>query len=164
MKRIQIENVIDLWRECKENALMWDVNNVKNSLDVNVAKKSFIKKLKKLKFHVIGDGTFKLVLSKKSINFVVKVYHNGSIDDKINEDCKFKEYFIEPTYSDGAISIQAKAKRNATTKAYKFFEKMFGKSYCEVFDIHPENVGWLNGKPVIFDFLSAWFECNDNYA
>ena len=39
-----------------------------------------------------------------------------------------------------------------------------GKSYCEIFDIHPENVGWLNGKPVIFDFLSAWFECNDSYA
>ena len=28
---------------------------------------------------------------------------------------------------------------------------IFGKEYCEIFDIHSENVGWINNKPVIFD-------------
>ena len=155
MKRIQIENVIELWRECKENALMWDANNVRNSLDIKFAKKNFIKKLKKLNFKIIGDGTFKLVLSKKSIDFVVKIYHNGSVDDKLDKRYKFSKYFIDPIYFDGAISIQKKANRKNKKTAKNFFEKKFGKTYCEIYDIHSENVGWINNNPVIFDFVGS---------
>lgn len=155
MKQKQIDKVINLWRECKDEALMWDLNNVKNSLDVNVAKKNFIKKLEKLKYHLLAKGTFKSAFTKKSIDFVIKIYHNGSVDDRLQEESLFAKYFIRPTYFDGAISIQRKAKRINKNKAYKFFENIFGKDYCELYDIHPENVGWLNNKPVIFDFVEC---------
>ena len=69
MKQKQIDKVINLWRECKDEALMWDLNNVKNSLDVNVAKKNFIKKLEKLKYHLLAKGTFKSAFTKKNFSF-----------------------------------------------------------------------------------------------
>ena len=115
----------------------------------------FIEKLEKAKYECVGDGAYKLVFSKKSIDFVVKIYHNGSVDDKTDERFKLAKFFIKPTYSDGVISIQQKAKRINKNKAYKFFEDLFGKDYCELHDIHQDNIGWLNNKPVIFDFVAC---------
>ena len=155
MKQKQIKNIIKIWRKCKEDALMWDLNNVQNSLDVGLAKEYFIKKLEKLKYKCIGDGAYKLVFSKKSVDFVAKIYHNGSIDDKLMQKEDFSPYIVESAYSDGVIKIQAKANRANKNKAYKFFENIFGKEYCEIFDIHSENVGWINNKPVIFDFVAC---------
>ena len=34
-------------------------------------------------------------------------------------------------------------------------EKRLGKDYCELFDIHPDNVGWIDDNPVIFDYVAC---------
>ena len=155
MKQKQINKILDLWRKAKQESIGYDVNGKENGINLSLAKDNFIKNLEQIKYQCSGEGTFKLVFTKKSVDFVVKIYHNGSIDDKIDSRYKFSKYFIEPIYSDGAISIQPKAKRINKNKAYKFFEDMFGKDYCELYDIHSENVGWLKGKPVIFDFVAC---------
>ena len=155
MKQKQINKVIELWKEAKQQAIGYDVNGKENGIQLSLAKECFIEKLKKLKFNCIGEGTYKLVFSKRSVDFVVKVYSNGSVDDKLLNEEDFSPYIIESLYSDGAIKIQAKASRARKNKAYKFFENMFGKEYCEIYDIHAENVGWINGKPVIFDFVAC---------
>jgi len=155
MKQKQINKVIELWREAKQQAIGYDANGRENGIQLSLAKEYFIEKLEKIKYKCIGDGTYKLVFSKKSVDFVVKIYHNGAIDDKLIQREDFSPYIVESTYSDGAIKIQAKASRASRNKAYKFFENTFGKEYCEIFDIHSENVGWINNKPVIFDFVAC---------
>ena len=155
MKQKQINKVIELWRKAKQESIGYDVNGIDNGINFSLAKDKFIEKLEKAKYECVGDGAYKLVFSKKSVDFVVKIYHNRSIDDKTDERFKLAKFFIKPTYSDGVISIQQKAKRTNKNKAYKFFEDLFGKDYCELHDIHQDNIGWLNNKPVIFDFVAC---------
>jgi len=155
MKQKQINKVIELWREAKQQAIGYDVNGKENGIQLSRAKEYFVEKLEKHTYKCIGAGTYKLVFSKKSVDFVVKIYHNGSIDDKLMQEEDFSPYIVESAYSDGVIKIQAKASRAKRNKAYKFFENIFGKEYCEIFDIHSENVGWINNKPVIFDFVAC---------
>jgi hypothetical protein len=151
MERImlQINEILSIWQDCQK------ISTYNKQLDKAHAKKRFIQKLKNLNYKIIGDGTFKLVLSKKSVDFVIKIYHSGSIDDQQTNDLNFKDYFLKPIYFDGMINIQQKVKRNCKKKAYEFFEKRFGKVYCEINDIHSENVGWIDDKPVIFDFIAC---------
>ena len=155
MKEKQIKKVINLWREAKQESLAYDVNGKENGIDLYLARDNFIEKLEKAKYECVGDGAYKLVFTKKSLDFVVKIYHNGSVDDKTDRRFKLAKYFIQPEYSDGVISIQQKAKRSNKNKAYQFFEDLFGKDYCELHDIHQDNIGWINNKPVIFDFMAC---------
>ena len=155
MNKHKAEKILNLWRQCKDDALTWDLENVTNGIDFNLAKETFIKKLEENNFQCIGEGAYKLVFSKKSIDFVIKIYHTGSIDDREDKRFKLTKYCVKPYYKCNCICIQPKAKRNAKNKAYKFLEERLGKDYCELFDIHQENVGWIDEKPVIFDYVAC---------
>jgi Ser/Thr protein kinase RdoA (MazF antagonist) len=146
---LQINEIVSIWQDCQK------ISTYNKQLDKSHAKKRFIKKLKKLNYKIIGNGTFKLVLSKKSVDFVVKIYHTGSVDDQIVNEHNFKKYLVKSIYNDGIVHIQPKAKRNSKRKAYKFFEDKFGRAYCEINDIHSENVGWIDDQPVIFDYVAC---------
>ena len=68
---------------------------------------------------------------------------------------KLNKYCVKPYYKCACICIQPKVKRNSKNKAYKFLEERLGKDYCELFDVHPDNVGWIDDKPVIFDYVAC---------
>lgn len=146
---LQIDEIISVWQKCCK------LSTLDKHLDKAHAKKRFIQKLKKLNYKIIGEGTYKLVLSKKSVDFVIKIYHTGSVDDQIVNEHNFKKHLVKSIYNDGMIHIQPKAKRNSKRKAYKFFEDKFGRLYCEMNDIHSENVGWIDDQPVIFDYVAC---------
>ena len=97
MKQKQINKAIELWREAKAESITYDVNGKENGINLSLAKDNFIEKLEKAKYECVGDGAYKLVFSKKSIDFVVKIYHNGSVDDKTDERFKLAKFFIKPT-------------------------------------------------------------------
>jgi len=155
MNKQKADKILDLWRQCKADSNGWDESGVTKRTDFNLAKESFIRHLENGGYECIGDGAYKLVFSKKNIDFVVKIYHTGSIDDRQDKRFKLNKYWVKPYYKCGCISIQPKVKRNAKNKAYKFLEERLGKDYCELFDVHPDNVGWVDDKPVIFDYVAC---------
>ena len=155
MNKQKADKTLDIWRQCKAEALLYDPLNATNTIDFTLAKELFIKKLEAQNFQCIGDGAYKLVFSKKSIDFVVKIYHTGSIDDREDKRFKLSKYWMKPYYRCTCISIQPKVKRTNKNKAYKYLEERLGKDYCELFDIHPDNVGWSEDKPVIFDYVAC---------
>ena len=75
--------------------------------------------------------------------------------NNIKDEYKLNKYTVKTYYTDGCIAIQPKVKRNNKNKAYNFLEERLGKDYCEIFDVHPDNVGWLDNKPVIFDYVAC---------
>ena len=149
------QKILELWRKCKINSLSLDSTNNKNKVDINLAKDFFIKELESEGYKCIGDGAYKLVFSKKNIDFVIKVFHTGSIDEKISSSFRFYKDYVHPYYFDGVMSIQQKVDIKNKNDAFFFFEKKFGKDYCEIYDINPENVGWIKEVPVIFDFVAC---------
>jgi hypothetical protein len=155
MNKHKAEKILDLWRECKANADCYDESGVTQYIDFNLAKEIFIRELENGGYKCIGEGAYKLVFSKKSLDFVVKIYHTGSIDDREDKRFKLTKYCVKPYYKCKCICIQPKVKRNKKNKAYKYLEERLGKDYCELFDVHPDNVGWIDNKPVIFDFVAC---------
>ena len=155
MNKQKAERILNLYRECKEKSLFVDPNGVSKKIDFGHAKELFITHLENGGYRCIGDGAYKLVFSKRSVDFVVKVYHTGAVDDKPNKKYKLNKYTVKTYYTDGCIAIQPKVKRNNKNKAYNFLEERLGKDYCEIFDVHPDNVGWLDNKPVIFDYVAC---------
>jgi hypothetical protein len=155
MNKQKADKTLDIWRQCKAEALLYDPLNATNTIDFTLAKELFIKKLEANNFQCIGEGAYKLVFSKKSVDFVVKIYHTGSIDDREDGRFKLTKYCVKPYYRCSCISIQPKVKRTAKNKAYQFLEERLGKDYCELFDVHQENVGWIDNKPVIFDYVAC---------
>ena len=155
MKINKTYEVVDLWWKCKIKSILFDPLYSTNKVDYMLAKERFAKKLIEQKFEWIAEGSYKKVFSKKSIDFVVKIYNSGIIDDKKDKRFKLDKYCVDSIYFDGAILIQPKVKRNKKNKAYEFFEKKWGKHYCELHDVHQENIGWLNNKPAIFDFMTC---------
>jgi len=147
--------ILELWRKCKSTSFGYDSQNNKNKIDFNFAKDFFIKELENGGYKCIGDGAYKLVFSKKNIDFVIKVFHTGSIDEKISSSFRFYKDYVHPYYFDGVMSIQQKVNTKNKDNAFSFFEKKFGKDYCEIYDINPENVGWIKEVPVIFDFVAC---------
>ena len=93
MKQKQINKVIELWRKAKQESITYNVNGKENGINLSLAKDNFIEKLEKAKYECVGDGAYKLVFSKKSVDFVVKIYHNGSVDDKTDERFKLAKFF-----------------------------------------------------------------------
>jgi len=145
--------VYDLWEQSKAGAYLWE--NTMQKIDFGFAKELFISSLESKNFKCIGDGGYKLVFTKRSVDFVVKIYHTGSIDDKEDGRFKLSKYTIKPWYRDKYIAIQLKAIRTNKHKAYKIIESKLGSDYCELFDVHPDNVGWLNNEAVIFDYVAC---------
>ena len=146
---------LKLWQSCLKS-VEYKIAKNKTTFVREEAHDLFIEKLEENYFKCIGHGTYKLVFSKNSVDYVVKLY-NSFIDDEIDSNYKFKSYWLQHLYSDKYISIQPKASRlkKGRMKAINYFHKKFGKPYCEVYDIHFENVGTFKGKPVIFDFMAC---------
>lgn len=155
MNEQKADEVLNMWIQCKKKSFLYDPLTKKNKIDTKVAKDLFIESLEAKNFECIGEGAYKLVFSKKSVDFVVKIYHTGSIDDREDKRFKLTKYCVKFFHKDAYISIQPKVKRNSKNKAYIYLEKKLGKHYCELYDVHPDNVGWLNNKAVIFDFIAC---------
>ena len=92
MNKQKADKILDLWRQCKADSNGWDESGVTKRTDFNLAKKSFINHLENGGYRCIGDGAYKLVFSKRSVDFVVKVYHTGAVDDKPNKKYKLNKY------------------------------------------------------------------------
>jgi hypothetical protein len=153
MNKFKAKGILDLWRQCQKEALTWDSEGKINGTDFNLAKKMFIRNLKDGGCKCIGEGAYKLVLSKEDFDFVVKIYHTGAIDDKCDNRLKLMRYYLKPYYKSPLISIQPKVKLSKKHNAFKLLETILGEDYCRKFDVHADNVGWLNNAPVIFDYI-----------
>lgn len=102
----------------------------------------------------VGDGYYKTVYSKDSIDFVVKIHWEGLCDDTGWSRLRFAKDYLKPLFRNRWVSIQPKVATNVSSqeRAYDFFVEKYGDRYLDQYDVHEENVGCRNGKPVIFDF------------
>ncbi len=104
----------------------------------------------------LGSGYYKTAYSKDSCDFVVKVHWQGLRDDSGWSKARFAKYYLKPWFRNQWISIQPKATFTPELgqEAYEFFVEKYGAGYLYNWDVHEANVGYRNGKPVIFDVES----------
>ncbi len=117
-------------------------------------KNKFKTLLKNFGFKTIGYGERSLVFSKKEIDFVVKV-SDGVVTRKFKEE-DLEQFRLPYIYVNGNrnIAIQKKVTRRTKSSRYRAWAKIRDsvEANLEVYDIHQDNVGWLDRKPVIFDY------------
>jgi len=115
-------------------------------------KKDFEQKLTDRGFSYFGCGDNSVVYSKKDINFVIKV-GKGVCTRKLPKE--LERFRLPYIYTNGnrQIAIQLKVDTSKTYEARKIIDSSCSRTNLLDYDIHQDNVGWLDGKPVIFDYL-----------
>lgn len=102
----------------------------------------------------MGWGESSLVYSRKDVDFVVKVSSyltDTPLKNKILEKFRLPYLFVNRTKS---VGIQLKASARTQSSRYKAWKKIRDAAVginLDFYDIHQDNVGWINRKPVIFD-------------
>ena len=118
-------------------------------------KKKFQIDLEVKGFKYIGCGKRSTVLSREDIDYVIKISDCGCVTRRFREPT-LEQFRLPYIYTNGnrCIGIQKKAEVTPEGK-YRAYEKILSEIPIEIdlydFDVHQDNVGWLNGKPVIFD-------------
>ena len=116
---------------------------------------TFKKYLKEEGFKYLGCGRTSEVFTRRDVNFVVKV-GKGCVTRKFKEP-ELEKFRLPYLFVNGnrSVGIQHKVRRNKESK-YRAFRIINNAVPPDVFldnyDIHQDNVGWLNRKPVIFDY------------
>ena len=118
-------------------------------------KETFKQKLSECGFKLIGCGERSVVFSKKGLDYVVKV-SNGLVTRPFKE-LDLEKFRLPYIYVNGnrQIGIQLKATRRTTKSRYKAWVKIRDSVDIPLatYDIHQDNVGWIDRKPVIFDYV-----------
>lgn len=118
-------------------------------LDKNIEK--FTKQIVVQGFSEIDQGSYKLIYSKNKLSYVIKIAH--SLNDEFAKlPSKLKNFYIKPYYIDERIVIQQKADTENSEQARQDIADLIGQDSCCDYDIWEGNCGYLNGKPVVFDF------------
>ncbi len=147
---MKIKEVIQAWRIAKRLAKYRSSKS--NIVCPELSTVIFSQLLRKQGFRYLDCGTFKTTYHKDGVDFVVKIYDKGGVDDAGFVRFKFRDYYLAPLYQDSGIVIQPKADTSDKYSAIDSLVEIFGRKYLNYFDIHEFNVGHRNGKPVIFDF------------
>src|SRR6478736_8180071 len=105
-------------------------------------------------FSVIGSGDRSLVFSRRDIDYVVKISTglvSRPFQNSILEKFRLPYIFLNGNHQ---IGLQLKASRRTKSSRYRAWKKIRDAANVDldVFDIHQDNVGWINRKPVIFDY------------
>jgi hypothetical protein len=102
----------------------------------------------------VGCGERSLVFGNKSLDFIVKV-SDGVVTRKFREP-DLERFRLPYLYTNGnrQIAIQRKANRRTKASRYRAWSIIRDavKTPLDTYDIHQDNVGWVDGKPVIFDY------------
>tara|TARA_B100000035_G_scaffold290036_1_gene276853 strand:+ start:1207 stop:1614 length:408 start_codon:yes stop_codon:yes gene_type:complete len=102
-------------------------------------------------FNEIDQGSYKLIYSKNKLSYVIKIAR--SLNDEFAKlPSKLKNFYIKPYYIDERIVIQQKADTKNSEEARQDIADLIGQDSCCDYDIWEGNCGYLNGKPVVFDF------------
>jgi hypothetical protein len=130
------DNVIALWHQTRNH-------------------EKFKKLLKQQGFKYLGCGRNSTVFARDDVNFVVKI-GRGCVTRKFKEP-ELEQFRLPYLYVNGNrnIGIQLRVRRDKKSK-YRAFKRIQDATPPELqlyeYDIHQDNVGWLNRKPVIFDY------------
>lgn len=103
--------------------------------------------LRLMGLEIIGTGADKKVYSHDELDFVVKVGYISNLKKDLEAP---KEWMFFGEYYD-FVEIQPKVKVFQTEKAVRLIRELYGACLPE-YDIHVDNVGWHDGKPVAFDW------------
>ena len=126
-----------------------EIKNLYLGLQKNTEK--FIEQIIVRGFELIDIGSYKLVYSKKKLGYVIKIA--DSLNDEFAKvPSKIKKFYIKPYYIDERIVIQQKADTKNSEEARQDIADLIGQDSCCDYDIWEGNCGYLNNKPVIFDF------------
>jgi len=118
-------------------------------LDKNTEK--FTKQIIAQGFNEIDQGSYKSIYSKNKLSYVIKIAR--SLNDEFAKlPSKLKNFYIKPYYIDERIVIQQKADTENSKEARQDIADLIGQDSCCDYDIWEGNCGYLNGKPVVFDF------------
>lgn len=102
----------------------------------------------------IGFGERSLIFSNKELDFVVKV-SDGVTTRKFKEP-ELEQFRLPYLFVNGNRHIAIQRKANCRTKALRYRAWAMIRDAANVdlmdYDIHRDNVGWVDGKPVIFDY------------
>lgn len=119
-------------------------------------KKKFQDSLAQLGFKYHGCGKMSTVWTRDDVDYVVKI-GTGCVTHKFKEPT-LEQFRLPYIYTNGnrCIGIQLKANTTKEDK-YQAYKKISEEASMDIelydYDIHQDNVGLLNGKPVIFDYV-----------
>ena len=120
-------------------------------LELNKNTEKFKKQIIAQGFNEIDQGSYKLIYSKNKLSYVIKIAR--SLNDEFAKlPSKLKNFYIKPYYIDERIVIQQKADTKNSEEARQDIADLIGQDSCCDYDIWEGNCGYLNGKPVVFDF------------
>lgn len=118
-------------------------------------KKDFRKRLLKEGFIRIGAGRRAVVFSKPQLEYVVKIASVGGVPSRKFKEPELEKFRLGYLFLNGnrQVAIQRKAKRTTKSK-YRAWARIRDSVDRDIsdYDIHHDNVGWIDGKPVIFDY------------
>jgi fructosamine-3-kinase len=123
-------------------------------LELGKNTEKFIQQIIVRGFEKIGLGSYKSVYSKKKLGYVIKIA-NSLNDEFANVPSEIKNYYIKPYYIDERIVIQQKANTKNSEEARQDIADLIGQDSCCDYDIWEGNCGYINNKPVIFDFAEV---------
>lgn len=120
-------------------------------LELNKNTEKFRKQIIVQGFNEIDQGSYKLIYSKNKLSYVIKIAR--SLNDEFAKlPSKLKNFYLKPYYIDQNIVIQQKADTTNSKEARQDIADLIGQDSCCDYDIWEGNCGYLNNKPVIFDF------------
>ena len=108
-------------------------------------------------FTYLGEGTYSFVMSKPNSGYVIKFSEYSYSKKKMNNILdKFVLPYIRVYRMSGVhIAIQKKIDMTNLDIALEKIIERSGMSKFQLdvdFDVRESNIGWLRGKPVIFDY------------
>lgn len=130
------DRVIQIWNETRKH-------------------ETFKERLQQEGFKYLGCGRSSTVFSRGDVNFVVKV--GKGVNTRKFKEPELEQFRLPYLYVNGNrnMGIQLKVNRNKKSK-YRAFKRISDavppEIFLDTYDIHQDNVGWLNRKPVIFDY------------
>lgn len=126
-----------------------------NYYEKTVDTDKFLNVLIKLGFDKISVGNFSDVFRFKDSNFVIKVCIRGNQGLPVpdNRSKRLKELFVgyKCISLDSKVGVQERVEEYASIKD-KVLRKNLLKLTKLKYDIHIGNIGYLNNRPVVFDF------------
>ena len=107
-------------------------------LGLNKDTEEFRKQIIVQGFNEIDQGSYKSIYSKNKLSYVIKIAR--SLNDEFAKlPSKLKNFYIKPYTKN-------------SEEARQDIADLIGQDSCCDYDIWEGNCGYLNGKPVVFDF------------
>ncbi len=153
--------IIKLWNKTKRDSFnKWGIRQKQASWESweRVAN-LFCDSLISAGFRSVGRGSFKTAYAKSDLPLVVKVFYDfedKELDTPSAKPRSIRSHIIKNVYRDVMMMIQPLVDTSSEAKsiARRSLIDIYGAHICNRYDVSSDNVGLVDGEPVIFDYTT----------